>query len=232
MKAVFFDLDGTIFDTLDDITAAINYALRVYDGEEATKEEVRGYVGKGLRRALSLAVAAKHPNGIVDEEEFSLMFTVMMNYYIHHPVVHTKAYDGIPELLSDLKKGRVKLGIVSNKRNEIVQEIVSALLPDTIVTALLPDTFDYVSGEVAGYPLKPDPTLLVSALKKVGSSPAEALYVGDSEVDAETGRRAGIRTFIVSYGFRTEAELRESGIENTINNVETLSEKLKNEMNI
>ena len=101
-----------------------------------------------------------------------------------------------------------------------------------IVTALLPDTFDYVSGEVAGYPLKPDPTLLVSALKKVGSSPAEALYVGDSEVDAETGRRAGIRTFIVSYGFRTEEELRESGIENTINNVETLSEKLKNEMNI
>ena len=164
-----------------------------------------------------------HPNGIVDEEEFSLMFTVMMNYYIHHPAVHTKAYDGIPELLSDLKKGRVKLGIVSNKRNEIVQEIV---------TALLPDTFDYVSGEVAGYPLKPDPTLLVSALKKVGSSPAEALYVGDSEVDAETGRRAGIRTFIVSYGFRTEEELRESGIENTINNVETLSEKLKNEMNI
>ena len=223
MKAVFFDLDGTIFDTLDDITAAINYALRVYDGEEATKEEVRGYVGKGLRRALSLAVAAKHPNGIVDEEEFSLMFTVMMNYYIHHPAVHTKAYDGIPDLLSDLKKGRVKLGIVSNKRNEIVQEIV---------TALLPDTFDYVSGEVAGYPLKPDPTLLVSALKKVGSSPAEALYVGDSEVDAETGRRAGIRTFIVSYGFRTEEELRESGIENTINNVETLSEKLKNEMNI
>ena len=71
MKAVFFDLDGTIFDTLDDITAAINYALRVYDGEEATKEEVRGYVGKGLRRALSLAVAAKHPNGIVDEEEFA-----------------------------------------------------------------------------------------------------------------------------------------------------------------
>ena len=211
MKAVFFDLDGTIFDTLDDITAAINYALRVYDGEEATKEEVRGYVGKGLRRALSLAVAAKHP------------FTVMMNYYIHHPVVHTKAYDGIPELLSDLKKGRVKLGIVSNKRNEIVQKIV---------TALLPDTFDYVSGEVAGYPLKPDPTLLVSALKKVGSSPAEALYAGDSEVDAETGRRAGIRTFIVSYGFRTEEELRESGIENTINNVETLSEKLKNEMNI
>lgn len=223
MKAVFFDLDGTIFDTLDDITAAINYALRVYDGEEATKEEVRGYVGKGLRRALSLAVAAKHTNGIVDEEEFSLMFTVMMNYYIHHPVVHTKAYNGIPELLSDLKKGGVKLGIVSNKRNEIVQEIV---------TALLPDTFDYISGEVAGYPLKPDPTLLVSALKKVGSSPAEALYVGDSEVDAETGRRAGIRTFIVSYGFRTEEELRESGIENTINNVETLSEKLKNEMNI
>ena len=223
MKAVFFDLDGTVFDTLDDIAAAINYALRVYDGSEATREEVRGYVGRGLRRALSSAVAAKSPQGIVDDEEFALMFTVMMNYYIHHPAVHTKLYDGMKELLLFLKGKGIRLGIVSNKRDEIVQEIVSALLPDV---------FDFVSGEVPGYPLKPDPKLLLSAIAEVGSAPDEAVYAGDSEVDAETGKRAGIKTFIVSYGFRTKEELLRSGIDSDIDNVEKLAENLKTALNL
>ena len=207
MKAVFFDLDGTIFDTLDDIKAAINYAIHVYDGEEASREEIRSYVGRGLRRALSRAVSEKHPKGIEDEEEFSLLFTLMMNYYLHHSTDYTKAYEGIPEMLG-----------MPNKRDEIVQSIVSTLLPDT---------FDFVSGETMGFPLKPDPSLLLEGLRKVSSSPAEAIYVGDSEVDAETGRRAGITTYIVSYGFRTDEELRKNGVENPIHCVETLSEKLK-----
>lgn len=218
MKAVFFDLDGTIFDTLDDIKAAINYAIHVYDGEEASREEIRSYVGRGLRRALSRAVSEKHPKGIEDEEEFSLLFTLMMNYYLHHSTDHTKAYEGIPEMFGMLKANGIKLGIVSNKRDEIVQSIVSTLLPDT---------FDFVSGETMGFPLKPDPSLLLEGLRKVSSSPAEAIYVGDSEVDAETGRRAGIATYIVSYGFRTDEELRKNGVENPIHCVETLSEKLK-----
>ncbi len=217
MKAVFFDLDGTLLNTLPDIRAAINYALRAYDGKEADDEDVRRYVGHGLHRALSQAVIEKEPKGL-DENEMSLMFALMLNAYRRHPIEGTVPYPGIAELLSALKERGIKLGVVSNKEDSIVQEIIDGLLPDT---------FDFVSGERQGFPLKPDPSLLLYGLGKVGASCGESVYVGDSEVDAETGRRAGIRTVIVSYGFRTEEELKASGIRSEAENAYKLAEILE-----
>ena len=217
MKAVFFDLDGTLLDTLPDIRRAMNYALAAYDGEEASEEDVRRYVGRGLHRALSQAVVEKHPKGL-DEDEFELMFALMLNAYKRHPVVETVPYPGIPELLAELKEKGVKLGIVSNKADTVTQEIISSILPSL---------FDFVSGENGRYPLKPDPSLLLHGLASVGSSPAEAVYIGDSEVDAVTGERAGVRTLIVSYGFRTKAELEENGINSPIDDVRALKERLE-----
>ena len=217
MKAVFFDLDGTLLDTLPDIRNAINYALRAYDGEEASSADVRRYVGRGLYRALSSAAAEKNPKGL-DENEFNLMFALMKNYYSRHAVVETKPYPGIAELLHSLKRKGIRLGIVSNKADSIVKEIIGELLPDI---------FDFVSGEREGYPLKPDPKLLLDGIEAVGSSPAETVYVGDSEVDAETGKRAGIRTVIVSYGFRSREELGRNGIETSADNAEELAERLE-----
>ena len=217
MKAVFFDLDGTLLNTLPDIRAAINYALRAYDGKEAGDEDVRRYVGHGLHRALSQAVIEKEPKGL-DENEMSLMFALMLNAYRRHPTEGTVPYPGIAELLSELKERGIKLGVVSNKEDSIVQEIIDGLLPDT---------FDFVSGERQGFPLKPDPSLLLYGLGEVGASCSESVYVGDSEVDAETGRRAGVRTVIVSYGFRTEDELKASGIRSDAENAYKLAEILE-----
>lgn len=217
MKAVFFDLDGTLLDTLPDIRNAMNYALRSYEGEEASAEDVRRYVGRGLHRALSMAAAEKNPKGL-DENEFELMFQLMVSAYSRHPTDATKPYPGIPELLSSLKKRGLKLGIVSNKADAIVQEIIDKLLPSV---------FDFVSGERRGYPLKPDPALLLEGIKHVGSTPAETIYIGDSEVDAKTGENAGIRTLIVSYGFRSRKELEASGVSVAADDTKELDEILE-----
>ena len=121
----------------------------------------------------------------------------------HNPADHAVPYPGIPELLESLKGRGIRLGIVSNKDDGIVQAIVSKFFPSV---------FDFVSGQIAGTPLKPDPMLLLSALEKVGAAVDESVYVGDSEVDAETGKRAGVRTLVVSYGFRSPEELADAGI--------------------
>lgn len=218
MKAVFFDLDGTLFDTLPDIKAAINYALRAYDGEEASDDDIRRYVGRGLRRALAQAAAEKHPADLADENDFSLMFELLISYYMHHPADHAEPYPGIMEMLGHLRSRDIALGVVSNKADSIVQEIVGKLAPGI---------FSYVSGERRGFPLKPDPSLLLEGLAAAGSSVSEAVYVGDSEVDAETGRRAGIRTVIVSYGFRSEEELAASGIKSMAGSAYKLDEILE-----
>ena len=217
MKTAFFDLDGTLFDTLPDIRKAMNYALSAYDGEKATADEVRRYVGRGLHRALSLAAAEKNPKGL-DEDEFELMFQLMVSAYEKHPVDETRPYPGIPQLLGNLKSRGIKLGIVSNKSDSIVQEIVSSLMPGV---------FDFVMGEGRGFPLKPDPSGLLYGIRETGGCIEEAVYVGDSEVDAETGKRAGVRTLIVSYGFRTRAELEKSGVSVSANSVEELDELMK-----
>ena len=210
MKAVLFDLDGTLFDTLEDIRCSINYALRAWDGTEASSDDVRRYVGRGLRRAMAAAAAEHCPR--LEEGEEELMYQLMKSYYRSHPVMHASFYPGIRDLLLRLKSSGVAIGIVSNKDDGILREII-----DGCGVA-----FDYASGEKPGIPLKPDPYPIAMALKAVGAGKDDALFVGDSEVDAETGKRAGVETIIVSWGFRTRDELGAAGIAASAENAEEL----------
>ena len=212
MKAVFFDLDGTLFDTLEDIKAAIDYALAAYDGGPVPLADVRRYVGRGLRRALAQAIV-EHCPPLEEEGEQELMYALLLSYYQRHPAVHTVPYPGVMDMLSYLREKGVVIGVISNKADSIVSEIVRTLSSVR---------FDYVRGAVEGVPLKPDPTALLTAVREFSLSAEDVIYVGDSRVDAETARRAGIRSVIVSYGFSTKDELKTAGIEADTENIAQL----------
>ncbi len=214
MKCVVFDLDGTLVDTIEDIRSAINYALSAFEGSKITKEECMRYVGHGLRNALTEA-AIEHKAKLMDEEDFSHMYLIMMEYYRRHAVVYSRPYDGIIELLHELKNRNIKLAILSNKRDELVKAISSKLFGD--------DLFDLILGQTDYLPLKPDPKALYKVFEELGVKRDDSVYVGDSEVDYKTAMNANVAHIIVSYGFRSEKELEESGIE-SIDHVPALKE--------
>lgn len=214
MKCVVFDLDGTLVDTILDIRSAINYALSAFEASAISKEECMRYVGHGLRNALTNA-AIDHKAKLVDEEDFSHMYLIMMEYYKRHSLVYSKPYDGIKELLESLRSNEVKLAILSNKRDELVKDIVYKLFGN--------DIFDIVQGQSDYMPLKPDPKALYKIIDDLGISKSDILYIGDSEVDYKTAMNADVAYMIVSYGFRSEDELKKSGIE-SIDHVPSLKE--------
>ncbi|MGN1163629.1 MAG: HAD family hydrolase [Candidatus Ornithospirochaeta sp.] len=215
-KLVVFDLDGTLLDTLPDIAYAINYALSAWDIEPLSLEGIRRNVGHGLRNALLSSV--RDSGKTVEESEMGLMYELMMNTYAKHPSDHTVPYTGIVGMLESLQKDGVKLGILSNKSDDLVKRIVAEKLPSV--------SFSFVLGQCAEYPLKPDPTSLLAMVSETGTDLSDTVYVGDSEVDWKTAENAGVRCLIVSYGFRTSSELMESGIEDAAESVGKLASLL------
>ena len=128
MKAVVFDLDGTLLDTIGDIANSMNYALKCYDIPPCTEDEVKSFVGNGLKMALARAIAKKAERS-VDENDQNLMFSLMENYYHKHPIEKTKPYDGIPMLLSLLDKSGVPYGVLSNKDDDLAKMIIPHFFP-------------------------------------------------------------------------------------------------------
>lgn len=214
-KIVVFDLDGTLLDTLEDIRRALNYALSAYDFPLISKEKARIYVGNGLRNALTKAVLESKKR--IDEDDFLLMYQLLLSSYKKHPAEKTVAYSGILDLLRELENKGIKVGIASNKNGEIVRSIVKEKLPFS---------FSFVLGQGDGYPLKPNTEGIMAKLKEEDISLAEAIYVGDSEVDKQTAENLGSSYFIVNYGFRTKEELEEKGITNTLGSVKELKKAI------
>lgn len=214
MRAVIFDLDGTLMNTIGDITDAINYARLCFEGDAIAQDEVMRYVGSGLRKALTSALIEHGPR-LESEEEEELMFQILMQYYKNHPNDKAVFYDGIPELLCSLKRSGYKLAILSNKADEIVQKIATNCFD--------PGLFDIVRGKIASMPLKPDPKAIFSILDDLGVKKEDAIYIGDSEVDFRSAENASIRRIIVNYGFRSGEFLSELGI-SSIDHVPSLEE--------
>lgn len=214
MRAVIFDLDGTLLNTIGDITDAINYARLCFDGEAIGSEDIRRYVGSGLRKALTAALIEHGPR-LESEEEEELMFQILMQYYKNHPSDKAIFYEGIPQLLQDLKISGYKLAILSNKADEIIQKIA--------VNCFDKDLFDVVRGKIPSMPLKPNPEALCNILSLLNVEKQDALYIGDSEIDFKSAQNAGLRSLIVNYGFRDKAFLDEQGI-NSIDHVPSIEE--------
>ena len=197
IKAVMFDLDGTLLDTLDDLTAAVNHALSVRGFACRTRDEVRSFVGNGIGKLIERSVPVGTP-----PEETAACLRDFTAYYESHLSVYTRPYDGIIELLRRLQARGIRVGIVSNKKDEAVQVLCRQFFGDGVLAV----------GERADVRRKPAPdgvNALLQAWKPV--TKAETLYVGDSAVDVATAAGAGLTCLCVTWGFRTREELKAAG---------------------
>lgn len=194
---VIFDLDGTLLDTLDDLSAAVNHALRTHGLPERQPCEIRQFLGNGIRRLVQLSV----PEG-TSGNDFENVFGTFRAYYVEHCMDNTRPYPGIMSLLKALKARGVKMAIVSNKLHPAVQELNRRFFDGYMATAV---------GESATVRRKPNPDAVLRALQETGGSRGRALYIGDSEVDIETAQNAGIACVTVLWGFRDKDFLLRSG---------------------
>ena len=199
IRAVIWDLDGTLLDTLDDLTASVNAALGQNGLPRRTRDEVRAFVGNGVR----MLVARCLPGGEADAR-FDAVYDAFVRHYGAHSRDRTRPYDGVPELLDALGKRGVRHAIVSNKIDFAVQALARAYFGERI---------DVAVGDDPSRRRKPAPDSVLEAMRRMGVRPEETAYVGDSDVDVLTARNAGVACVAVSWGFRDEDCLRAAGAE-------------------
>lgn len=213
MSVVIFDMDGTILNTIDDITGAVNYILGKYNLPLRSVDEVKSFVGNGLHRTLELSVSDEMTAEFVDK-----IFDEFVSYYKEHSNIATKPYEGIVDILKKLKKKGYQLAVVSNKR----QEAVSALC-DAFYTGL----FDENIGDQEGIARKPAPDMVKLVLKRLDAQAEDTVYVGDSDVDIMTAQNAGLNGIFVSWGFRTREFLEEHGAGQIVDTTQELMEQIE-----
>ena len=193
IEAVIFDLDGTLLNTLDDLTASVNHIFGKYGLPLQETSDVRRNMGNGARYLLSHMM----PQG-TDTPGFDGILAEYGEYYKAHCKELTAPFPGIMDMLRKLKKAGIRMAIVSNKGDEAVKELSSVYFEDLMDSAV---------GERQGIRRKPEPDSLLAAAAEMGAEKDRVLYVGDSEVDYETAKRAGMRCVLVEWGFRDKEDL-------------------------
>ncbi|MDO4175398.1 MAG: HAD-IIIA family hydrolase [Eubacteriales bacterium] len=196
-KAVIFDLDGTLLYTLEDLCSAVNAALALRNLPPRSLEEVRRFVGNGVRNLMRRAL----PAGTA-EAEIDAALADFKRYYATHIRDATVPYDGIPELLTALRKRGIKVGVLSNKIDSAAQELIHSFFPGKV---------DVIFGEHKDIPRKPDPASCKLVMQQLGVKPEEVLYVGDSGTDMQTAKNAALTAVGVTWGFRNREELVQYG---------------------
>ena len=199
-----FDLDGTLLDTLGDLAASTNYALRTHGMPEHSLDDVRRFVGNGVRVLMERAV----PQG-AENPQFEAAFQTFREHYMQHSLDTTKPYDGILETLETLKAEGCRLAVVSNKMMAATQELCRHFFRDTIEVAI-------GEHEAQGIRKKPAPDTVNEAFRQLGIGKERAVYVGDSDVDILTARNSGLPCISVLWGFRDRDFLIQHGAETFI----------------
>lgn len=199
-----FDLDGTLLDTLQDLALSVNYALRQHSMPEHSIDDIRRFVGNGVRLLMERAV----PNG-AQHPQFEAAFATFRQHYMQHSLDNTRPYDGIPELIHKLKVRGCRMAVVSNKMMAATQELVRHFFPEIEVAI--------GEHESAGIRKKPAPDTVYEALRQLAvgdsqhSEKLNAVYVGDSDVDLATARNSGLPCISVLWGFRSRDFLMAHG---------------------
>lgn len=188
---VVFDLDGTLLDTLQDLTDSVNYALARFGCPARTPREVRSYLGNGARQLIALSLPGENPPDV------DAVLAVYKEYYQDHCRIRTRPYGGIPEALTRLGE-KYAVAVASNKPDAATKSLCALYFPGI-----------YALGEAAGCPRKPAPDMIFKAMAAVGAE--KCVYVGDSEVDVLTAKNAGLPCVSVCWGFRDREELEQCG---------------------
>ena len=211
-KLAIFDMDGTILSTLDDLANGVDYALRENGLPARSKQETRAALGRGVRFLIEQSV----PDGLSDVE-ISKVEEDFLKYYKVHSMDNTRPYDGIVELIKEVRASGIKTAVVSNKIDSAVKELCANFFEGA---------FDVAYGERIGIPRKPDPKPINSIIDEFGLSKDEVVYIGDSEVDLLTANNAGINHIIVTWGFRDRDFLVQNGAKTLVENMDELKEQI------
>ena len=214
-RFLFFDLDGTLLNTLDDLHNAVNTILARYQMPEITPEQTAAFLGNGAGHLIHCAV----PEGTPEEQEKKIL-AEYRQYYQDNCQVRTAPYPGIPEMLERLKEAGCVMAVVSNKPDAAVKELNRHFFEGLLVSAI---------GESAEIRRKPAPDIVLEAMMQTGAEQNSSVYIGDSEVDIQTARNAGLPCISVSWGFRSKQELKAAGAEVVAGNAEELEQLLMKE---
>lgn len=201
-KLAVFDMDGTILNTLEDLADSTNYALKANGLPERTIDEVRIFLGNGIRLLIERAVPTD-----TDKELTDKVFDTFKEYYKTHCAVKTRPYDGIKDVLLELRKAGCLTAVVSNKADFAVQDLCKDYFDNL---------FDFAIGEREGIKKKPAPDSVFEVLSKLNVEKDNAVYIGDSDVDFATSVNAGMDVIMVGWGFRDAEFLREKGVKRII----------------
>lgn len=196
-KAYLFDLDGTLLNSLDDLAQAVNYALCTHKLPTRSLTDIRKFLGNGVKKLIADAVPPK-----TDEGCYNKVLKTFRLYYINHCMDNTAPYDGVLNVLRELKEKGAKLCIISNKPDNAVQELNRHFFSEYV---------DYAIGESENIRRKPFPDGILKAMNQIQVSPKDTVYIGDSEVDIETARHAQIDCISVTWGFRDKDFLEAIG---------------------
>lgn len=211
MKACIFDLDGTLTNTLESMTYSVNLTLEEMGLSKITKDQCRLFVGNGARVLMEKSLKAA---GDTDASRIEEGMEIYGRIFDRNCTYHVTPYEGIPEMLKALKDKGIQLAVLSNKPDRQTVKVVEAIFGEEL--------FDYAQGQKEGIRRKPEPDGVWYLMEQMHVSKEECLYIGDSEVDAATGRNAGLKTIGVLWGFRDRKTLETAGVDDLIDRPDEL----------
>ncbi|WP_243018828.1 MULTISPECIES: HAD family hydrolase [Dorea] len=211
MKACIFDLDGTLTNTLESMTYSVNLTLEEMGLSKITKDQCRLFVGNGARVLIEKSLKAA---GDTDASRIEEGMEIYGRIFDRNCTYHVTPYEGIPEMLKALKDKGIHLAVLSNKPDRQTVKVVKAIFGEEL--------FDYAQGQKEGIRRKPEPDGVWYLMEQMHVSKEECLYIGDSEVDAATGRNAGLKTIGVLWGFRDRKTLETAGADDLIDRPDEL----------